>query len=192
MDERYYQLKIELLGAEPAIWRRFVVPAGIFLDELHEIIQIVMGWENCHSYDFVISKKRYRESADILVPEYPIEEYRLAELVKQKKHTFSYRYDFGDDWNHKLVVEDSNYILTDEKQVACLAGERACPLEDSGGPWRYMLVCEILQNPLHEEYEEYIECFGEECDSETFDITTVNRKLKKYWDWVQNDADDLG
>ena len=59
MNERFYMIKIQLLDIEPAIWRRFVVPASITLDRLHDVIQIVMGWTDSHLHEFTIGKKRY-------------------------------------------------------------------------------------------------------------------------------------
>ena len=53
-NERLYLLKIKLMNIEPEIWRRFVVPAAITLDRLHDVIQIVMGWEDYHLHEFVI------------------------------------------------------------------------------------------------------------------------------------------
>ena len=61
MKERFYLLKIQLLDIEPTIWRRFVVPAGITLDRLHDVIQIVMGWTDSHLHEFTIGNKRYTE-----------------------------------------------------------------------------------------------------------------------------------
>ncbi len=61
MSERTYLLKVKLLDIEPEIWRRFVVPASITLDRLHDVIQIVMGWTDSHLHEFTIGKKRYTE-----------------------------------------------------------------------------------------------------------------------------------
>ncbi len=61
MNERFYLLKIHMLGIEPKIWRRFVVPANITLDRLHDVIQIVMGWTDSHLHEFTIGNKRYTE-----------------------------------------------------------------------------------------------------------------------------------
>jgi len=62
MNERFYLLKIQLLDIEPAIWRRFVAPASITLDRLHDVIQIVMGWTDSHLHEFTIGKKRRLDS----------------------------------------------------------------------------------------------------------------------------------
>lgn len=61
-DERLYLLKIKMMDIEPEISRRFVVPAWITLDRLHDVIQIVMGWTDSHLHTFTIGKKIYGES----------------------------------------------------------------------------------------------------------------------------------
>ncbi len=62
--DRFYQLKLSLLGIKPEIWRRIVVPAAISLDRLHDVIQIVMQWEDIHLYEFQIGKNLYSAYAD--------------------------------------------------------------------------------------------------------------------------------
>jgi len=47
-----FQIKVTLLGSDPEIWRRLLVPASMTLDVLHNVLQIAMGWENDHLYEF--------------------------------------------------------------------------------------------------------------------------------------------
>ena len=134
MNKRLYLLKIRLLDIEPEIWRRFVVPANITLDRLHDVIQIVMGWTDTHIHEFTIGKKRYTEYPESKEDGLVCGRYRLDDLIKQKGRTFSYQYDFGDDWGHELTLEDSRYFNPElHSEVACLDGVGACPPEDVGG-----------------------------------------------------------
>ena len=64
METRMYLLTIRLYGIELDIWRRFVVPGDITLDRLHDVIQIVMGWQDYHLHTFTIGKKRYTENPE--------------------------------------------------------------------------------------------------------------------------------
>ena len=96
MNERFYMIKIQLLDIEPAIWRRFVVPASITLDRLHDVIQIVMGWTDSHLHEFTIGKKRYTEYPESKEDGLICGKYRLGDLIKQKGRAFTYLYDFGD------------------------------------------------------------------------------------------------
>jgi hypothetical protein len=84
MSDRFYQLNIRLLDIEPAIWRRFVVPADITLDRLHDVIQIVMGWDDSHLHEFTIGKKRYTEFPESEEEGLESGQYRLGDLIRQK------------------------------------------------------------------------------------------------------------
>ncbi|HEX8411704.1 MAG TPA: plasmid pRiA4b ORF-3 family protein [Thermoanaerobaculia bacterium] len=148
----HYQLKITLEDVEPDIWRRVLVPSDLTLFELHHVIQIVMGWEDCHLHDFTIKKQRYT------LPEYcdgndmDESETLLGDAVRPRSK-FVYHYDFGDDWNHVLLVEKA--VKDDTFMIPiCIDGERACPPEDSGGPWGYFDKLQALSNPDDEESEE--------------------------------------
>ena len=95
MDERTYLLKISLCHIEPEIWRRFVVPGRITLDRLHDVIPIVMGWEDYHLFDFRIGKKRYTEDPENKEDGVECGKHRLVDLIKQKGRDFFYTYDFA-------------------------------------------------------------------------------------------------
>ena len=97
MNERFYQLKIQLLDIEPAIWRRFVVPANITLDRLHDVIQVVMGWTDSHLHEFTIGNKRYTEYPESKEDGLVCGRYRLGDLIKQKGRIFHYLYDFNNN-----------------------------------------------------------------------------------------------
>jgi hypothetical protein len=53
------QVKVWLAGISPMIWRRVLVPATFTLRELHGVIQVAMGWEGIHLYDFHLCAARY-------------------------------------------------------------------------------------------------------------------------------------
>jgi hypothetical protein len=190
MNERLYLLKIRLLDIEPEIWRRFVVPDSITLDRLHDVIQIVMGWKDYHLHEFTIGKKRYTEW-----PEYKDDgaedgKYHLGNLIKQKGRTFHYLYDFGDSWEHEIILEDSRYFNPElQSDIECLEGARACPPEDIGSISGYYEFCEALKDASHEKHNSYKEWFGGFpwydgiFDSEKYDIEKVNYELMKYLRW---------
>ncbi len=187
MNERFYLLKIQLLDIEPAIWRRFWVPASITLDRLHDVIQIVMGWTDSHLHEFTIGKKRYTEYPESKEDGLECGRYRLGELIKRKGRTFSYLYDFGDSWEHELVLEESRYFNPELRmELACLEGEQACPPEDVGGTPGYIEFCNALKDPNHKEHKSYMEWSGGDFDSERFDSGLVNWELLKYLRWSRD------
>ena len=187
MSERFYLLNIQLVDIEPPVWRRFVVPASITLDRLHDVIQIVMGWTDSHLHEFTIGNKRYTEYPESKEDGLPCGRYRLGDLIKQKGRTFQYLYDFGDGWEHELVLEESRYFNPELRtELACLDGQRACPPEDVGGVPGYFEFLNALKDPNHEEHESYVEWFGGSFDSERFDPESINRELMKYLRWSRD------
>ncbi len=187
MNERVFLLKIRLLEIEPEIWRRFVVPAAITLDRVHDVIQIVMGWTDSHLHEFTIGKKRYTEYPESKEDGLECGRYRLGDLIKQKGRTFGYLYDFGDSWEHEVMLVDSHYFNPELRSaIECLDGARACPPEDVGSVPGYYEFCKGLNDPDHEEHESYMEWSGGEYDSEKFNTDAVNWELMKYQRWSRD------
>lgn len=182
-ETQIYQLKITLLDSKPAIWRRVQVPNDINLAKLHQAIQSVMGWEDAHLHQFKVGKTYYGttypdDSAGM--PETRDErKARLSELVSRPKAKFVYEYDFGDSWEHEIVLEK---ILPAEPGVTypvCTDGKRACPPEDCGGVWGYENLLEVIQDPKHPEHEDMLEWIGGSFDPEAFDVEGANRALRR-------------
>ena len=113
--------------------------------------------------------------------------YRLGDLIKLKGRTFRYLYDFGDSWEHELVLEESRYFNPELRtELACLEGERACPPEDVGGVPGYFEFCNALKDPNHEEHESFMEWSGGDFDSGRFCSESVNWELMKYLRWSRD------
>jgi transcriptional regulator with XRE-family HTH domain len=190
-----YQLKITLRHLKPAIWRRVQVPNDITLGQLHDVIQTAMGWDNCHLHEFRQGESRFGMTHDPMGG--PLEtdsldenDYRLCELGLREKSTFLYEYDFGDSWEHQIVLEKV-LSLPSGFVPACLKGARACPIEDSGGPWGYTENLAILADPNHPEHAELAEWMGLNFDPEVFDLEAINRRLASLSrSWQGEDSHD--
>ena len=177
-----YELKITLRGSDPAIWRRIQVPGDIKLDRLHRVFQIAMGWEDSHLHQFVKPPLVYSVPSEMgyASPDQRDERrFRLADLVRRKRASFIYEYDYGDSWKHDVVVEKIVPAGPEEKRAVCLAGENACPPEDCGGIWGYYELLEAVKDPNDEEHEEMLEWLGEDFDPGRFDLENVNATLGK-------------
>lgn len=174
-----YQFKITLKDVRPPVWRRFLVPDWITLEDFNEVVEDVMGWFGLHLHEFIINGVRYGSpdpdgdhDFDEVVDERSVTLRKLRLSVKDK---IRYDYDFGDDWRHDLLLE--KVLPADERVLpVCLKGARACPPEDSGGPWGYQELLEVLKNPEHEDYESVKEWIGE-IDPEDFDLESLNEIL---------------
>ena len=174
-----FQLRIELREVLPPVWRRFLVPGSITLPGLHRVIQEVMGWENYHLHLFRFGKKEY----GIPDPGYTSEMRnergrRLREFLRDEGGMFGYQYDFGDNWEHDVVVE-RNVTCAEVTEAKVLDGERACPPEDVGGPPGYTEYLEALKDPSHPDHQQMVEWRGPSFDPERFDLATINRRLPR-------------
>lgn len=175
-----YEIKITLVGSDPPIWRKFQVKNDITLDKLHRVIQIVMGWQDCHIHEFQIGDEAYGQvDAGGLEDVKDERKVRLGKVVRGEGARFRYVYDFGDDWEHELVVERVLNVARNTKYPACIDGERACPPEDCGGVWGYYDMLQTIDDPGDPDYEDVVEWLGEGFDPESFDIRQVNASLQK-------------
>ena len=176
-----YQIKISLIGAKPPIWRTVLVASDLGLGAFHDVIQVAMGWTNSHLHQFIDDKKSYGIPDDDFELEMEDEsEYKLSQLLKKEKDTLTYEYDFGDSWEHKILLEkilpyDSSTLLP-----VCIKGKRACPPEDCGGIWGYEELLEIISDPKHPEHEDMLEWLGGEFDPDEFDLEEINGDLAEY------------
>lgn len=176
-----YQIKVTLDDTHPPIWRRILVPGNTTLLKLHDILQIVMGWEDYHLHMFTIEGLIYGDPADDEFGELGTmneANYKLSEVIYGEGQRFSYEYDFGDSWEHTLLVEKILPPAEGVRYPLCLKGKRACPPEDVGGVWGYQLFLEAIRDPQHAEHEEYLAWVGGEFDPEAFDLEEVNANLR--------------
>lgn len=177
-----YQIRVGLRGATPPIWRRLLVPGDTPLADLHDVIQVAFGWHGHHLYvfetpygEFGRVNQNLGHQADTRVT--------LEQVAPQVKEKVQYTYDFGDSWEHEILVEkvlDPDPALTYPR---CAGGRRAAPPEDSGGIWAYEELVKILADPHHPEHGERLEWLGLDdagrFDPAAFDADEVNRVLAK-------------
>jgi Plasmid pRiA4b ORF-3-like protein len=166
------QIKIKLLGVtKPPVWRRLQVRADTRLDQLHEIFQAAFGWEDYHMHVFSFGEEEFGIPDSELGFE---DESRvtLGELITGVDDRFRYTYDFGDDWEHQVLVEDLLDADPETDYPILVAAKGACPPEDCGGPWGYANLRQILADPGHNEHQDMLEWLGLD-DASEFDAATV-------------------
>lgn len=175
------QFKITLKHTAPKIWRRFQVRGNITFYDLHLIIQNVMGWHNCHLYQFAYDRHYIGSPEDLENDEImDAQEIRVNKFFTEPKKKIIYEYDFGDSWNHELLLEK---IMEEEKgkhYPVCMAGEKNCPPEDCGSIPGFYGMLDTLKKKKGKEYKEMIEWLGGEYDPDEFNLDTVNETLKNY------------
>lgn len=163
------------------VWRRFLVPSSVTLHRLHLVLQDVMGWKNYHLYRFKYGKNQYGEpdpENDFYeLPFINSRRTKLGDIVREERSLFLYEYDFGDGWEHQLMVEDILEREADKLYPVCIAGQNACPPEDCGGPHGYAEMLEIIRNPAHQEYHNTKTWLGKGFNPGRFNMESVNRRL---------------
>ena len=174
------QLKITLAWIKPTIWRRIVVPGSITLPKLHLVIQLTMGWYDCHLHEFEFAGERYGipdpdfDWGSSLRSESRV---RLATALGLAK-SFVYTYDFGDNWEHRIKVEKRlPYDPLLAKSAFCVGGANACPPEDVGSVPGYEDFVAAMANPDHPEHHDMMEWYGRTFDPTYFDTSAVNLAL---------------
>lgn len=184
MTNKIYQIQIALKGFKPKIWRRILIQPDLLLADFHKVIQTTMGWTNSHLHQFIKGRTFYtvKMQDDDLWDEMDNVDYKkmkISDLLKKEKDKIVYEYDFGDSWEHDIVLEKILPFDKNTKYPICLSGENNCPPEDCGGVWGYADMLEILKDPNHEEYESYIEWLGGKFDPKYFDKDEVNKLLRE-------------
>jgi len=181
--EADFQLKVTLDGIRPSIWRRIQGRGDITLFKLHKILQVVMGWLNCHLHQFVIMGESYSVisiEADMLGDDFKDEKrFKLNRVIPGEKFKFTYEYDFGDGWGHTILVEKIFRPLEELKAPVCLKGKRSAPPEDCGGEGGYYHLLKALRDPNHPEHADLLTWVGDEYSPEYFDADMVNERLAK-------------
>ncbi|MBK8267027.1 MAG: plasmid pRiA4b ORF-3 family protein [Planctomycetes bacterium] len=186
--ESIFELKVSLIGSRPLIWRRFEMASYYTLDDLHNVIQFVMGWYDCHMHQFIVdADRRYGPPppADLVNDIWADEKLQnsqsiaISALEDELKKGIQYEYDFGDSWLHEINLVKSLPMGRTNHKPVCLAGKNACPPEDCGGLHGYYHMLDAIKDPKDGMYEEYTEWLGTEFDPAFFDIETVNRRLTK-------------
>lgn len=178
------QFKITLKGSKPLIWRRFQIEDNLMFYNLHLVIQTVMGWENSHLYHFIFAKKSYIGNPEMLEMDDIADdkETELSAIFDKPKTKVLYGYDFGDGWEHDLLLEKILEKDPNQHYPVCLKGELNCPPEDSGGIYNFYELMEILKDKKNPDFEDTKEWVGENYDPDYFDLNLVNENLKDYKD----------
>ena len=154
MPKPILQIRVELQEIEPLIWRRIQVPGDYTFWDLHVAIQSAFAWTDTHLHEFRPWGQRdgyprfgmpLEELDDH--PPLPGWEHRVADVLTCDNPRLEYEYDFGDGWEHTVVLEEILEAAPGKKYPRCTAGERSAPPDDCGGPSGYEYLLETLADP---------------------------------------------
>jgi hypothetical protein len=172
-----FRLKVTLRGSRPPIWRRIEVATDTTLFELHRVIQRAMGWTDSHLHQFWKGRNCYGSPDPMFGIQRESErQTRLYEVLTRLKDRIVYEYDFGDSWEHDVVLEAFGPSTVAPPVV--LEGRGACPPEDVGGVPGYYAYLEAVQDPSHPHHREMV-AWGGPFDPEAFDVASANKRFRK-------------
>ncbi len=177
-----HQLRVELRGSRPAIWRHLEVQGTMALPRLHATLQALMGWLDYHLHAFVVGGVTY--GAPELLDDLAHEDgtlVRLRAVAPRVGARIAYNYDFGDDWWLDLIVEAIGPPDPAARYPRCTAGALATPPEDVGGVHGYADFRRGLRDPRHPEHAAWVAWAGGDFDPAAFDVARANARLRGPW-----------
>lgn len=184
MIEPVARIRIEIEGTDPLVWRSVDVPLSSSLLALHDIIQVTMRWQDYHLFEFLVGDRVYGDPDPYDSIEdrkvYKAKGIRLATLIERGVQQFLYVYDFGDNWQHRITVEDVRQGDADTEYPAFVAGARRAPPEDVGGTSGFDEFLEAVTDPEHEEHDRMLEWCGGAFDPEDIDERHVRMILSDF------------
>ena len=191
IDPAYFRIRITLDDTD--VWRLVDVRSDARLDVVHDVVQVCMGWTNSHLHQFTkvggaaveqyLTQYAIDEGDTAGVPEVEV---RLDEVLAEPGDTLSYNYDFGDDWQHTLTLEEVRPVGTDT--AVCVDGAKACPPEDCGGLPGYDSAVEAVADTAAAD-PDLLSWLGP-WDPERFDIAATNAALDR-WTTMPDGLDSL-
>ena len=184
-----YDLRIELDGSEPAIWRRVEVSCDMSLDRFHHVVQSAMGWNDSHLHGFTMGPGELDLDVQRFLTPFDLDEgdegiaeseVRLDQVLGQPGDRLYYQYDFGDRWNHTITLEQVAAPAEADAGVRCVAGRRACPPDDTGGVSTYNELVQALNGTVrpNEWVLEKIAWLGSGFDPARFDVTSTDAAVR--------------
>ena len=180
---KIYQLKVSLDSPPDCpIWRRLLIPCEFKLSQLHDVLQTAFGWQNSHLHEFRIGRRTFGRpdwEEDFMGQSPPEDErrVRLHRVLSAVGTKATYLYDFGDNWEHKILVEQLHPEAPGQRYPLCVDGWGQCPPEDCGGVPGYENLVRVMQNRYDPEYAEIRRWLGRKFDPDDFSVEPVNRKL---------------
>ena len=176
------RVRVSLREIDPPIWRLLELSSRTTLKQLHRMLQIVMGWGDCHLHEYIADGQRYGtpdphyDDVGEVLPEAGV---RLERVLPRSGASMLYLYDFGDNWQHDIRLEAALPAESGVTYPRLVGGARSCPPEDCGGPRAYADLLEVLVDPDHRDFEQMRAWVGPRFNAEAFSVAAVNQRLQK-------------
>ena len=167
-DTVTYRIRVDLNGTKPPLWRRLELASDLFLDQVHEIMQVAFGWTDSHLHQFGSGPAHYDPETEHYLcpfqveegdPGVPEEDVRLDEVLTEPGDKLFYEYDFGDGWQHTIRLEAILLRPAPAPRAVCTTGRRDGPPEDCGGVDAYELIC-AATDPANPDHADAVALYG--------------------------------
>lgn len=173
-----FQIRIELLGIEPPIWRRIEVPESYSFWDLHVAIQDSMGWQDSHLHHFRLIGSELvmgipDDDGDDTQHTQPGWVHRIMDHLHFLSPLALYEYDFGDSWLHEVRLEEVRSQVHGIRYPRCTGGARRCPPEDCGGSHGYAELLRVIASPDDPEHGSMLDWLDGDFDPDEFDHSAV-------------------
>ncbi len=190
-----FRVRVDLVGAQPPLWRRLTLPSNLTLNQVHVLLQAAFGWTDDHMHQFTLGTDRKLPRTQAILSAYevangaagiPESKVRLDQLLAKKDDTLRYTYDFGDDWVHLLKLEAVEPRPPTDASVRCIGGRRQGVPEDAGGIYFYDNLLAAAADPEHPDLEyvsemiDELELWGFE---DHIDLDSINLGLELFCNW---------
>ena len=171
-------LRISLRYVEPEVWRRVTVPSDMPLSKFAKVLEQAMGWAGYHLHLFDVGGVLFGqpdETTDYVIDEKAA---KVSHLLPRSESSLRWDYDFGDSWEHDVVVEAIEPLDPKGKLPVVLDGARACPPEDVGGVPGYEEFVRALSNSKSRAHKQMKEWAPKGFDPAVFDLLSANRRVR--------------
>lgn len=183
MAQQVARLRIEIDEVTPIVMRRVEVPLDIRLDDLHFALQIAIGWQNGHPFEFRVGDngdgprwglvdRENPESSPL-----PAESATLADLLQHGEKIFRYDYVFGEDWTHTVELEAIAPAEGDAHYPRLVSAQNRCPPADIGGAMGYETYLRAIADPLHLNHETMRDWDDADFDPHVVDEAAIRANL---------------
>lgn len=174
-----YQLRIELKGVKPAVWRRIAVLCTVKLSKLHQILLSAMGWQGGHLHEFIFADAMYGQAQVETEPGVGDESHVSLIKAMNGANSFTWVYDYGDYWAHKIKIERIVDLGVSLDTAMCITGRNACPPENIGGAPSYEEFVDVMRDPANPAHQAMLEWFGGTFDPSAFDPFAAQQRLNE-------------
>jgi hypothetical protein len=177
-----YLLHISITFSDPLIWRRVQVPGTFTLAQLHDIIQLSMGWSDSYVHQFLVGKISYEPTMKNNIPRestrFDERKYKLHTLEEGMRFMFTYLYDAGEGWEHEIRLEEVVPPTRQLRHPILLSGEMACPPETVGDIHEYHQLLSALDLPDNKGSASLYKLTGRpDFDPHYFDLEAAKKRV---------------